>query len=90
MRVELDLRHRHEAVHGQADRRADDAGLGQRRVHHPVAAEPLEEALGDAEDAAVESDVLAEQDHPLVGLHLLDEGEVDGLHEGQVGHGWVP
>ena len=43
----------------RADRGADDAELRDRGVADPLAAEPLEQAAGDAERAAVDADVLA-------------------------------
>jgi len=84
---ELDLGDRPQAGHGQPDRGADDAGFGQRRVLHAFGSEALVQAVGDAEDTAVDADILSENDHAIVGLHFLDEGEVDGLYEGEVGHG---
>ena len=87
--LELDLGYGAHAGHRQADGRAHDARLGQRRVHHAIAAEALEEPLGDAEHAAVEADILAEDDDAVVLLHFLGEGEVDGLDESEVGHGVV-
>ena len=85
--LELDLRHRTEAAHRQPDRGADDAALREGRVDHAVRAEPLLQSFGDAEDAAVEADVLAEQDDAVILLHFLHEREVDRLNEGEVGHG---
>ncbi len=52
----------HEAVERHADRGADDAPLGERRVDDAVVAELVEEPLRDAEDAADLPDVLAEHD----------------------------
>ncbi len=60
--VELDLADRPVAADRQADRGADDAGLGQRGVDHPVLAEVLLQAVGDPEDAAELADVLAHDD----------------------------
>ena len=42
-------------------------GLGQRGVEHPGLAEACRQPVGDPEDAAERADVLAEDDHPLVG-----------------------
>ena len=60
--VELDLAHRPVAPNGQPDRRADDAGLGQRRVDHAAVAEVPLQTLGDAEHTAELPDVLAHED----------------------------
>ena len=65
--VELDLADRAEAAHREPDRGADDARLGERRVEHALVAELGLEALGDAEDAAERADVLAHEQHLLVG-----------------------
>ena len=83
---ELDLGHRTQAGHGQPDRRADDPGFRQRGVHHAVGPEPLVQAFGHSKHAAVDADVLAEDDDAIILLHFLDEGEVDGLDKGEVGH----
>ncbi len=85
--VELDLGHRAQSSHREADRGADDAALGQRRVDDAVRAKALLETLGDAEDAAIGANVLAEQDDTVVLLHLLDQGEVDGLYKREIRHG---
>src|SRR5216117_2322555 len=59
---ELDLAHGLEPVQRHADGGADDAGFGERTVDHALAAELAVQVLGDAEDAAVDADVLAEDD----------------------------
>lgn len=87
---ELDFGDGPHAGHGEADGGADDAGFGEGRVDDAVFAEALGEAFGDAEDAAVDADIFAEDDDAVVGFHFLGECEVDGLDEGEVGHGlWV-
>ena len=66
--VELHLDHRSHAVHGQADRHADDAGLGERGVEAAVLAELGGEPVGDPEDTAERADVLPEdQDRRILG-----------------------
>ena len=67
--VELDLDDRPVAAQGQADRGADDAGLGQRGVDDPLLAEVLLQAVGDPEDAAELADVLAHEEDLGVVLH---------------------
>ena len=59
---ELDLRHRSQPVDGGPDGRAHDQRLAERRVHHAVAAELGEEPVGGQEDAALQADVLAQDD----------------------------
>ena len=65
---ELELEDRAQAGQRRADRDAGAAELGDRRVHHPVRAEAVDEIAGHLEGAAVDADVLAHQDHPLVAL----------------------
>ena len=50
-----------------------------RRVDDALRAEPLEQAGGDPKRAAVDADVLAQDEDPLVALHLLPERVVDRL-----------
>ena len=57
--VELDLAHRPIAAHRQPDRGAEDAGLGERGIDHPVLTEVLLQPVGDPEDTAELADVLA-------------------------------
>ncbi len=76
---ELDLGHRAQAVERHADRGADDAGLGERRVDHAVGAELVEQARGRAEHAAELADVLAEDDDARVGLHLRAQSVANRL-----------
>ena len=75
--VELDLDDGAVAAQGQADRGADDAGLGERGVDDPLLAEVLLQALGDAEDAAELADVLTHEDDLGVALHGGAQAVVD-------------
>ena len=61
-------------------------GLRQRRVDHAPFAELVEEALRHPEDAAARADVLAEQDEPVVGRHLVVERVADRGDEVRLGH----
>ena len=65
--------------HRGPDGRADDRRFGDRGVDHPLLAEPLEETVGDLERAAVDADVLAEEEHPVVRFHFLPEALADRL-----------
>jgi hypothetical protein len=76
---ELDLGHRTQSVEGHPDRRTDDPGFGQGRVEHAVLAEGGLKPLRRAEHAAVQADVLPEEDNVVIALHLLAERRVDGL-----------
>ena len=77
--VELDLDDGPVAAHREADRRADDAGLGERGVEHALVAELGLQALGHAEHAAERADVLAHEQHLVVGAQRLAEAGVDRL-----------
>ncbi len=80
-----DLHDRPRAGHRRADRGADEALLGDRRVAHAVGAELLHQAGGDAVGAVEEPDLLAHHEHALVALELLPQRLVerlaDGLHD---------
>lgn len=84
--VELDLDDWAIPPHGEPDRGADDARLGERRVEHAVVAELGREPLGHPEDTAERPDVLTHEDHPVVGPHGLAEPGVDGLRHRQGPH----
>ena len=58
-------------AHRGADRAADDRLLGDRRVEHALGAEALEQPVGRLERAAGGGDVLAEQEHVVVGLERV-------------------
>ena len=89
---ELDLDHRLDAASRQADRAADDVGLGERRVVDPVAAELLLQSPGDLEDAALAlhlaevllaagvGHVLAEDDDARIARHLVLQAGVEQVH----------
>jgi hypothetical protein len=77
--VELDLADRAVTAHGQADRRAHDAGLGQRRVKHALGPELGVQPFGDAEHTTERADVLAHQDHLRVILHGFLQAGVQRL-----------
>ena len=78
-----DLDDRSHPAERRADAGADEARLRQRRVAHPVATELLVQALGDGVGAAVVGDVLAHDEHTLVGGECLAERVV---HRFAVGH----
>src|SRR6185503_19448734 len=88
--VELDLAHRPVATHGHADRRTEDAGLGERRVDDPVLAEVLLQAVGDPEDTAELADVLTHDEDLRVVLHRLAKPRVEALGERDLGHQCAP
>ena len=83
---ELDLGDRPHTVHGHADRAADDAVFGQRRVGDAVGAELSLQALGDPEHAAVSADVLAQHDDFRVRAQGHAQRVRDRLHHRHLWH----
>ena len=76
---EHELDHRPVAGDGEAQRGPHEGGLGDRRVAHPVRPEVLDQAFGDAEDAAGFRDVLAHYDDVGVTRHFLVQRFVQRL-----------
>ena len=74
---ELDLRHRKEPSQRHADRDAHDAGLGERGVDDPIRAEFVQPAGADPEHPTTVGDILTQQDHAVVGCHLVVQGITD-------------
>jgi hypothetical protein len=90
---ELDFRHRHHARGSKTNRRARNHRFGDRGVDHPAGAEGGVQPVGGAKHTAVDANVLAEHNHPLVASHFLVQGVVDGLehcHELGVAHRTSP
>ena len=86
---ELHLGNRPVAAQRGADADADDRRLGDRGVDDAHLAELVGQPLGDAECAAVGSDILAEHEHLRIAPHLFEEGLTNGFEVGQFfGHLW--
>jgi len=66
------------AHHGHADGRSRESTLADRGVDHPFGAVLLEEVDGDEVSAAVDADVLTDEDDALVAVQLVDA--VSGAH----------
>jgi hypothetical protein len=79
---ELDLDDRTQAVGGHADRGADDAAFGNRRVEHARLAVFRLQAVGGAEHAAEVADVLAVDHHIVVASQHDVHGRTQGLDHG--------
>jgi len=75
-----------QAGHRRPDGDPDDRVLADRRVAHAPLAEALEQPVGDAESTAEDPDVLAEEHHPLVVVHLLDERLSQRVAVAQLAH----
>ena len=86
----LHLGDRAQAIDRGAHGGAGDHRLGERRVEHPLVAVLGPQAVGRAEDAALLADVLAQDHHVRVALHLLVHARADRLEDVQLGHGQVP
>ena len=68
------------------EQRADDRRLRERRVDDAPRPELLLEAERHLERAAVDADVLADDEHALVALHLLAQTVGDRLEIRLLGH----
>ena len=82
----LNLGHRPQAVHAHADRHADDAAFGQRRVEHSMRAEPLLQPLRRPKHAAEVAHVLAEHAHVRIALEHHLEPRPNRLNHVHRGH----
>src|SRR3977135_2689601 len=60
---ELDLADRLQPLRGHADAESADKEFGKRRIEYALRSETLLQSDGGAEDAAVDSNILAEHDH---------------------------
>jgi hypothetical protein len=82
--VELDFNHGPVAAQRHADGRTDQPGLRQGGVDHPVVTELLLEMLGDPEHSAEFADVLAIQQHMVIGGQGVPQAGVDRLDHRQL------
>src|SRR5690606_2049159 len=81
--VELDLDDGPIAAERQPHRGPDDPRLGERRIDHPSGAELVEQTVGDAEDAAERTDVLAQEDDVVIVAHRLPQPRAQRPAQGQ-------
>jgi hypothetical protein len=84
------LHDRPQADHGRADAHAGEARLRDRRVDDALGAELLQKALRHLVGALVEPDLLADDEHARVAVHLLAEGQVECFPVGHHRHGVSP
>ena len=84
---ELDLGDRQQPVQRHADRHADDAGFGERRIDDAPLAELVEEPLRHLEDTPAGPDVLTEEHDPIVGGELVVQRVTDRGDEVLLAHG---
>src|SRR6266478_6973146 len=73
----LHLDDRTQARHRRANRRANDGTLAHWRVDHAALAELLKHARGYFERAAVNTDILAQQEDVFVALQLFPDALAD-------------
>jgi hypothetical protein len=73
-------------VRRRPERSTGERQLGDRRVEDAIRAVLVVEPGRGREDAPCDRDVLAEQDHALVGRELLVERVADGGAEGDRAH----
>ena len=83
---ELDFAHGLEPLRRHADAKAADQELGERRVDHPLGAEPLLQSHGGAENAAVDADVLAQHHHVGILLHGAGQRQIDRFDQRELRH----
>src|SRR5215218_3813693 len=76
--AKLDFGHGHEAGERHPDGPSDDAFFVEGGIKHSVAAKPLLQAKRHSMDAALGAHVLAEDEHPRIGLELLLKDPSDG------------
>src|SRR5271163_2214939 len=61
---------------------SDDGAFADGRIDDAFPAETLEQTFAGLESAAINADILAEQHHRGVALHLLVHGLLDGFEKG--------
>jgi hypothetical protein len=87
---ELNFANRLESLRRHADAQSADQQLGERRIDHALGTEPLLQAHGGAEDAAIDADVLAEQNDVRLLFHGAGQRQVDGFDQRDLRHGRRP
>ena len=86
-RVVLHLADGPEPRHAEPDRGAEDASLGERRVHAAVGTEAVAEPCRGAEDPSRPTHVLTHDEHRGIPLELDVEAVVDRLDDRELSHG---
>ena len=69
-----------------ADRDATDRQLGQRRIQHTLVTKFTDQTVGYSENATVDPDILAQDDHTIIFFHFLLQGQVEGLNHRHLSH----
>src|SRR5260221_8708729 len=81
----LDFGHQYQSRDREPKRGTHDCALRQRGVEHAVRPKAIEQTRGRSKDAAQGSDVKAQEQDPLISLHLEREGASNGLHHVHLG-----
>src|ERR1700686_2071341 len=82
---ELELGHGAQSGESSSEGSAYDGRLRNRRIDHAFGTEAVDEAIGDFEGSAVDTDVLAQTKDGWVALHLLPDSLADGFEIGDDG-----
>src|SRR5262249_41099333 len=69
-----------------ADGHAGDQAFGERSIGDALGTKALLQARGRAEHAAVDADVLADDDHAVVVFHRARQREIDAFNQRDVRH----
>ena len=73
---ELNFGDRSKPLGGDPDRRADDDTLGKGCVEDPGCPKAIKDPVRDTKDAAVDADVLTEEEHPFIVGHTSHQSQV--------------
>ncbi len=71
--------------HRHPDRRAGKPVFGDRGIDHATGAELIDQAIRDEVRATIDSNVLTEQDYPLIPFHFFRHRGAQGI---AIGYDW--
>ena len=83
---ELELGDRAHAGERRTKSGPHNGGLSDRSVDYALGAEAVDEAVGDFEGSAVDTDVLANAKDGGIALHFFPDSLADGFEIGERGH----
>jgi len=82
----LELGYRTHSGKRRPERRADNRGFRNRRVNDALGTEAADEAVGDFECPAVDTDVLANAEDAGIAFHFFPNALADGFEIGELRH----
>src|SRR5215469_18207432 len=82
----LKLGHRTHSGEGRAEASVHNGHLGDRSIDHAFGSEAIDEAVGDLESAAVDTDVFSDAKDGGIALHLFPDALADCLEVGKGRH----